>query len=531
MTEKPATRTLARRRAFPRLAACLLVVTCTTATYAQQPWEYSPYRVRLWIAVQPSPFLSLGIQEEIRDTISARADLEFGAAWTLTQAPVPDALFADVAFGLDDITVDEIVQVEEAAFKDDKLLLLNVAANAREYVLQAREIDCRTYGIGPLLERSVRNPQILARTAFDTVADAFSPVTRIEGGEGKTAVVRLRAGGLLQSEDSRAYIGRGDVLVPIIRNNDRYGKPDKIEEIPWTLLQVTGRNRNNTSILDCNVYSGMRSPIRKRVSARKERYALKARVVHEATQLVIEMRMRQPDEEAPRLGGMEIYSKTPVPEPPVESSAEERQAEERQNPPEYLGLTDWRGELRVPPGPAPCRILYIKNGGQLLARLPMVPGREAVQIAQVPDDAPRLQAEGYIKGVNGQIMDLVAQRQIMAAIIRRRIAQDRLGEADELLGELQSLPTRKEVQQKIDQQQANQLSSPYQTVQARIDKLYGDTRTSLGKYLDPDLGNRLLQEVQQAESQPQTPKPKASAASTPAKSPPPTPPESPTPAQ
>ncbi|MFV1967907.1 MAG: hypothetical protein ACC628_20945, partial [Pirellulaceae bacterium] len=500
---------------------------------ADQPWEYAPYRVQIWLAVQPSASLNQRVQRILMETIVSRAELEIGAPWTLTLNQAPDSMFADVAFGLDKITTSEILNFDEEVLEEDKLFLLRVSANAREYALQAREFDCRTYRWGPIVTRTVRNPRELPRAAFDVVAAAFAPVTRIEGGKGKTAVVRLRAGGLVSSNDSPAYIGKGDVLLPIIRNNDRYGKatPDKINEIPWTLLQVTGRGQNNPSILDCNVYSGMRSPIRNRVSSRKERYAIGIRAVHESTRLVVESRVRKRDQQPPRLGGLEIYSKTPSPEPPVEKTADEKRQDERRDPPEYLGLTDWRGELEIGPGSAPCRILYIKNGGQLLARLPMVPGRELQQIAQVPDDAPRLQAEGYIKGVHGEIMDLVAQRQIMAAIVRRRIQQGRLDEADALLVQLQSLPTRKEIQQDIDQQQARQLLSPYQTVQSRIDTLYGDTRTMLGKYLDPNLGNQMRQEFQRAQSQPPQATPKPAATKSPAKPQPQAPRGSPQPAQ
>ena len=41
-------------------------------------------------------------------------------------------------------------------------------------------------------------------------------------------------------------------------------------------------------------------------------------------------------------------------------------------PTELLGVTDWRGSIEVPRGDVPVRTLYVKNGNQLLARLPLV---------------------------------------------------------------------------------------------------------------------------------------------------------------
>ena len=142
--------------------------------------------------------------------------------------------------------------------------------------------------------------------------------------------------------------------------------------------------------------------------------------------------------------------------------------------------------------------MYVKNGGQLLARLPIVAGYHSRQLAEVPDDNPRLQAEGFIRGMNGQIMDLVAQRQILTARIRKRITENKLDEAQQLLEQLRTLKTRNDVQRELDMQARRQLASPYLSVQARIDKLYGDTRALLAKFLDADLPNQLMAEIRQA---------------------------------
>ena len=200
--------------------------------------------------------------------------------------------------------------------------------------------------------------------------------------------------------------------------------------------------------------------------------------VHPQTEVTIQVRTLKTGEPAVPLAGLELYSKIPSPEPPRERTAEEAQAEEQRNPPEFVGLTDWRGRIAIAPSAAPLRLVYVKNGGQLLARLPIVAGYHAQQVAEVPDDNPRLQAEGFIRGMNGQIMDLVAQRQILAARVRKRIAENKLDEAQELLDQIRALKTRNDVQRELDMQARRQLASPYLAVQARIDKLYGDTARS-----------------------------------------------------
>lgn len=121
--------------------------------------------------------------------------------------------------------------------------------------------------------------------------------------------------------------------------------------------------------------------------------------------------------------------------------------------------------------------------------------------ASVPDDAPRLQAEGFVKGIQGQLMDLEAQREILKARFMLRIGEmaalkgeeqiAKWKEAQELLEEIKQLPTRNDLVRQLDVQQNLQIVSPVASVQARIDQLYAKLREALGKYLSPGLVNEL----------------------------------------
>jgi hypothetical protein len=478
----------------------MFVFTASVSWGAAGSWEYSPYRIHVWIALAPQPELNHLVRAEIAATVLRRAGVEFRTTWEILLTEPPASLVGELMSDLPRLSAARIAQVAENQLVDDKLICVSVDANRQRSIVRARELDSHTRLWGPLVEKSTRNPEQLADTVFACLVEAFAPITRIELGETRTAVVRLRAGGLAPEGQSLIRPGRGDVLVPVIRNNDRYGKPilERTAEVPWTLLQVTGEDDINRNLLNCNVYSGMRAPIRGRTSGRKERYAVGVRRTHPATDMQVHIRTLKTTDPRVPLPGLEVYSRIPVAEPPRELTVEETKAEERTNPPEFLGYTDWSGTLRVLPAQAPLRLIYIKNGGQLLARLPTVPGYHATQLAEVPDDNPRLQAEGYVKGLNSQIMDLVAQRQILAARIRKRIAENKLEEADQLLAEFRSLPTPSDLQRDLETQMRRQVASPHPAVQTRIDKLYGETRALLPKYLDPDLSNKLMEEVRQA---------------------------------
>jgi hypothetical protein len=419
---------------------------------------------------------------------------------------------------------------------NDKIILLTVRVNPREFQIEARELDCRTRLFGAPERRVVRQPDLLERVCFDAMQDSFRPVTRLEVGEAKSALVRIRAGGLVLAQSSPCYVGVEDVLLPIQRNNDRSGEPAKVVAIEWTFLQVQAPDETNPYLMTCRLWSGKPNPVTGKNTPRKERYALKVRPTAETTTLQVMSRVVLRGEEPYPMAGLEVYAKAPEPdpppptepEPPAESAPAESaapaaaaaggtsretpvallapEAKETSEAPaaakpatskakedlaQLLGRTDWNGMLEIGQSDTRLRILYLKNGGQLLARLPMVPGLEPLLVASVPDDALRLEAEGFVKGIQGQLMDLEAQREILKARFMLRIQDGKLDEAQALLEEIKQLPTRNDLVVQVDRQQNQQPESPVKSVQARIDSLYKKLREALGKYLSPNLVNEL----------------------------------------
>ena len=493
-----------RRRTRGALLALLFGLLSGPAAASAAPappsWEYSPYRLRVWVSQAPSTWLNSQTELAIRRALAQRAEIEAGAAWNLVLAPPPPQLSAAIFLHLGTLSADDIARAAPAALQDDKILLLSVEATAREYVLRARELDCHTRTWGPVVESRERHPGLLADRAYATIVRAFAPLARIEMADAKTALVRVRAGGLIVDPRWPASIGRGDILQPAVRVNDRYGNPipARTGELPWTLLQVTGASNESPSLLRCHVYSGFRSPLPARPSARRELYALSVRPAWPSTRVILEGRATRKQESSQRLAGLEVYARdpaagiaTPGRDPPAPPK---KQPESLQ----FLGTTDWRGTLDVRPGPAPLRILYVKCGDHLLARLPLVPGLAPQQIAEVPDASARIRAEGCFEGFQGQLTELVAQRQILAARIRQRIRQGKLEEAERLLGEFRSLRAPSDLLAALEQQLHRGREPPTAALRAWLDKRYAETRAATSKYLDPDLGIQLQRELAQA---------------------------------
>jgi transcriptional regulator of heat shock response len=130
--------------------------------------------------------------------------------------------------------------------------------------------------------------------------------------------------------------------------------------------------------------------------------------------------------------------------------------------------------------------------------LPVVAGLEPQVAVQVTDDAPRLFAEGYVKGLQNRVMDLVARRELYTARFRRHIKQKEFDQAKTLLETFRGLEDRSDLGRQLDQQ-VQRVKSSDRRVQAKIDQLFTDTRQLLLKFLDPRTSNQLADELLRAQ--------------------------------
>jgi hypothetical protein len=459
-----------RKRVLAALAAALFVALAasTTHVYGQAAWEYSPYKVRVRIALAPQPQLPGQIVDSLGEQLAARSESALGALWELDALAAPPALRDLLVYQLHALDAEVISAAVPEDLSGDKLLLLAVGLQDGAYQVAVREMDCRTRQFSPMVERPAASIADVPRAAWDAAAECFTPLVRIERVDDKRIVARLRAGGLIVDPESRGWVEPGMVLRPIVRRNDRSGEPLKggLQALPWTLLEV---NERSDSLLDCTLHSGYRSPIPVRGGVRTERLALLVRPTFETTTLVLQARST-----GKRLAGYELHLKAP--------------GEEESQP---IGASDGRGTVALPREEGGLRLLYVRNGRQLLARLPIVFGQEREMVATMVDDDGRLQAEGFVIALQSRALDLVARREILAARIRARIKAGEFSEAQMLLEELNNLERRDELNRSLDTQQ-RQVATSDRLTQARVERLFADARKLL---LSPALGDALVIEL------------------------------------
>jgi hypothetical protein len=458
---------------FPFLVA---LVGCAAAP-AQGIWEYTPYRVQVWVALAPGADLTDRLYERIARTMSEQAEVAAGVTWDISTQRCPAELLGDAVGALDSLTVDAIKAVAPQPLQQkDKVVLVSVREEATGYRVRARELDCTTRMWSPAVSRQLSQLELLPAACFAAVTETFQPLVRIDGAKGVDVVVRPRAGGLITQDACVSRVQDNVPLLPVVRRDDKQGEPleNGIQAPAWTFLSVAGRKG---PVLQCRLWSGLRINLGGRSGPRVAKVALALKPAYEYTDL----RVAAPGETAQPLPGYDIYTKVP----------EAKTAD-------LLGPTDWRGTRRIPVADRGLRIVQIKHGGRLLATMPMVPGQQLAQTVLVPNDDMRLLAEGYVKGFQNRVMDVVARRQLCIVRFRRFLEKKELDQARKALDDLRKLEGRTELMQQLDLQRPR-LRSPDKRVQAKIDKLFSDARQVLIKFLDSSTATTLQQELAQAQ--------------------------------
>lgn len=365
-----------------------------------------------------------------------------------------------------------------ALFNDyDKVFLVLVENSNGNMQVSAREIDSLMRWPGPIVSENIFDRRQLADTIGRCVTKSFAPVVSLDEVGTKEVQGRIRAGGLITDENSPGNIQQGDFLRPFLRKDDRLGEPTFVGPVEWTYLRTLEKNDAKLSL---QIQSGIGGALAGRRNSRTHRVALKIRPTYERTIL----RLHAKGDSLAPLAGYDVYQKD------LDSG-------------EFtlIGQTDWDGRLPIEKTDIPMRLLYVKNGSFILAKLPLVPGQTELEVADLVGDDIRLRAEAYIRGVQNAIVDLVAIRKLLAANIRKYIANGELGRAEELLDELKQQPSYDNLADDMELKKT-EITSRNRTEQVKIDRLFAETRTLLIKHINPVFFRELETELNAAKGMP-----------------------------
>ena len=476
------TKQLKKFRGF-RVNVLATIMVAVSASFAQSQslWQVTPYNVTAWIAIETNPELPREWLETLPKAIQLQSEVALGALWRTTATAAPES-FRDAAIEGRLPDPYALLTSNDSLKEADKLFVIALLAADGGFRLEVRELDTATRVWSGTQSIVCFDPADVPRQAFRLMNHAFAPLAQIVRVEETAVTAEVRAGALSMPEgaarswNNPTRVRPGDFLLPYIRKTDRDGKVKEkgVSEVKYTVLLTESVDAKGT--LACEAHSGYRQAFKTRRSSRTQQLALVGRNTGRTTTL----RAHERSDETANLVGYDVYAR----EPGSEKSS-------------FVGRTDWKGELVIPVGSTPVRILFIKSGNRVLAKLPVVPGLQGrIDVALRNDDA-RLEAEGFLLGVQESLVDLVARREILSIRIRGMIEKGRYDDAEPLLSELRRLPNREDFENLVTNRK-QLLSTGDDQVQVKIDKLFNDTRELFTKFLDPHRVQELQEQLRTA---------------------------------
>ena len=279
---------------------------------------------------------------------------------------------------------------------------------------------------------------------------------------------------------SPVWVRNDDRFLPIIRRTDRSGEISQLEPIEFTFLSISEVDGADVTT---KIQSYHRAPLAGRTSKRAQKLALVIRPPEQSTELKF---VSRDDEEYP-LEGFEVYSR--------------RVGAEKEEASEYLGVSDWRGLISIPPSEHGLRIIYVKRGNRPLKKLPVMPGLYSRLQTTLPNDEARLNAEGIIKGLESEILNLVAQRALYEKRIDNAVNKNKIELAEKIFELYDDLPKPDSMMLRMSNDESRLKSQTSdKRERAFIDQMFGGLREMVSTSLSTSESYELRQKILDATS-------------------------------
>jgi hypothetical protein len=444
--------------------------SCAMAVHAAGPakyWDIESYRIHAVLAIDAPGEQADQLAAELPPCLEARAAAALGALWRLELELAAGPVRHRLLSGMNEATESDLL---DATTAEDKQVWLTVRATPWGYELAAREYDRYVQRWSATIRSRTRQRDALPEQLFALVRRVVAPLAQfhLDPDHNDLVVLAMRGASLPRRSGDFQWVEPGEVFLPILRRTTREGElvENGIQAVPWTYIEVIGSDDSppDRGEITGRVQSGTRRPLGVRRRGRIEQVAIAMRADPRTT--VVGLRSRT--DSAKPLVGYEVDVQS------TEAPATRR----------LVGLSDNRGEVCIEPGPTPILLLYVESGGELLARLPIVPGVDDRLDVPLVDDDPRLRASARLAAMREDLVDLVARRNIFMARVRQEIEEKNFSRARELLESLDELPGRAQFNLTLQREARLHRASDPQ-VQRRIDRLFSATQTVLSQFLDP----------------------------------------------
>lgn len=321
----------------------------------------------------------------------------------------------------------------------DKLYPVSVELNGSTYSVASREWDRASELMTPVRRRSTIDRRAVAAEISRLLSELFRPLVQIEAADPVSARIRTMGSEYVSADPGFSQVNKGTMFIPLFRYLDRNRVVQRIQFLPWTYLTAEELERHRAN---CRVDTGVKTPLG---AFRRRRMELRAlRINPELDQTTLTLVPRR-NHSKPLVGYLvAVYND--LPPPPPEKGEEKKEEvegeeaeEEREKPDVYR--SNRLGQVTIPVDPEDAlQWVFIRSGTALLAKFPIVAGTDANLIAECPDDTIRLDVEGQIALLQSRLVDTIAKREMVKAMIRNRMKKDEWEKVEESVDELKSLP-------------------------------------------------------------------------------------------
>jgi hypothetical protein len=380
----------------------------------------------------------------------------------------PPELRHKILISLESVVAEDL---PAAALDSDKVLLLGVRAASGGYRIEARELDVVTRLWNATVSSETSQPQARPRHALQTLLSAFAPLARIETSDGKTATLRLRAAALARRDRDLPAVAPDAAFRPVLVQSDTRGtltagSGEVVAGVYLSPVSTSG------SLVTCRVDAGTTAALIPDYHPQRQRLALAVSRSAAATKLRLVSRADPP---VP-LEGYDVLDGG-----------------------QLVGRSNREGEVVVASGPQALRMLTIRRGEAPLARVPVVPGLAAEITLPLAASDDSLALDAALAATEDALIDLIAQREVLAARIRAAAkAKDSEG-GRTLLRQLRENKAADALATRLDQHQ-QAIGALDAAAQPRLTARLGGLRQVLDKFRGESPADQLDAELKAAAS-------------------------------
>ena len=419
----------------------------SVAVIASEPaWEESPYRVRIYVLQTEHR-----LPRDFVRTVYERCTVFWRTYWTVH--------IEEPAFELRERLRTEFAASAELPKDWEKLDKIFVADFSSEK-MELREFDTATRWLGEKRSFPLGSDSKLDDVLVQGLHEVFSPLGRVEQSGADYATLLLRGKNLRPPATSI----RQDIFLPFVQSLDRSAKLTKVERIPWTVL-IAERQESESFGLRCRVESGVQAPLHGRRRGQIGIYALAVPTPPTPTQLQFAARSAAMLKSIDTLPSYSVFERIPDEKNTV-----------------FLGRTAVDGTfLLEPTAERLVRLLQVRDNTALIAQFPIVRGVEPTAKIPVPDDVVRLEAEAALLGIQEEMIDQVARRDILVLRAKKLEGQGEVQQLRDVRSELLRMKDAARYHWELDQLR-ERLHSEDPIVERRIGRMFKETRKMVDTY-------------------------------------------------